>query len=96
MTGCPALHLQCMASQQVVVWIPEELATELERHVTKTRRKRSDIVRDALRAYLGRVVARPKTHAAQVASLIGSLQSGRPALAENPGRYVLESLRRGL
>ena len=83
-----------MASQQVVVRIPEELATELERHAAETRRKRSDILRDALRAYLGRAVAPSKTHAAHVASLIGSLQSGRPALAENPRRYVLESLRR--
>ena len=84
-----------MASQQVVVRLPEELAGDLERHATATKRRRSDILRDALRIYLGRAGGLATTHAANVSHLIGSLQSGRPALAENSRRYVLESLRRG-
>jgi metal-responsive CopG/Arc/MetJ family transcriptional regulator len=84
-----------MASHQVVVRIPEELAVDLERHAAATRRRRSDILRDALRAYLARAGAPAQTHAANVSSLIGSLQSGRAVLAESSRRYVLESLRRG-
>jgi len=84
-----------MASQQLVVRIPSELAADLERHAARTRRKRSEILRDALRAYLGRASAPARTHAENVAHLIGALETRRPALAENARRYVLESLRRG-
>jgi len=84
-----------MASQQVVVRIPVELAAELDRHVAQTRRKRSEILRDALRTYLAKVPVSARSHAANVAHLIGALETRRPALAENSRRYVLESLRRG-
>jgi metal-responsive CopG/Arc/MetJ family transcriptional regulator len=84
-----------MASQQVVVRIPPELAAELDRHVAETHRKRSEVLRDALRAYLGRAARSARTHAESVSHLIGALETRRPALAENSRRYVLESLRRG-
>jgi metal-responsive CopG/Arc/MetJ family transcriptional regulator len=84
-----------MASQQLVVRIPSELAADLERHVAQTRRKRSEVLREALRAYLGKVSAPARTHAESVAHLIGALETRRPALAETSRRYVLESLRRG-
>ena len=84
-----------MASRQVVVRIPAELAGDLDRYVIRTRRKRSDILREALRSYLGRVLGRGRSPADGVAHLIGSLQTNRSDLAENSRRYVLESLRRG-
>jgi len=84
-----------MASQQVVVRIPTELAADLDKHAAETRRKRSDVLRDALRAYLAKASMPASRHAENVAHLIGALETRRPALAENSRRYVLESLRRG-
>jgi len=84
-----------MASHQLVVRVPAELAADLDRHAAQTRRRRSEILRDALRAYLGSASAPARTHAENVAHLIGALETRRPALAENGRRYVLESLRRG-
>jgi hypothetical protein len=57
-------------------------------------RKRSDIVRLALSAYLGAPSpnGRPID---RVRSLIGSLESGVPDLAEKHRAYVVEALRRG-
>ena len=84
-----------MASQQIVVRLPADLAADLEKHASRTLRKRSEILRDALRAYLAKVTTPSRTHAENVSHLIGSLETRRPALAENSRRYVLESLRRG-
>jgi len=58
-------------------------------------RKNSEIVRLALREFLGassRTRARP---ADRVRNLIGSLESGIPNLAEEHRAHILESLRRG-
>jgi hypothetical protein len=63
--------------------------------VKRTRQKRSDVLRDALRAYLGKSPSRPRTHAENVAHLLGAFASGRPGMSEDTRRYVLESLRRG-
>jgi metal-responsive CopG/Arc/MetJ family transcriptional regulator len=84
-----------MASQQVVVRLPAELAADLDRHAAQTRKKRSEILRDALRSYLGRASEPARTHAQNVEHLLGALETRRPALAENSRRYILESLRRG-
>jgi metal-responsive CopG/Arc/MetJ family transcriptional regulator len=66
-----------MASRQVVFRIPAELAVELGRHLAQTRRKRSDVFRDALRAYLAKATAPVRTHAENVAHLIGSIETRR-------------------
>jgi metal-responsive CopG/Arc/MetJ family transcriptional regulator len=84
-----------MASQQLVVRLPPDLAADLDRHVARTHRKRSEVLREALRTYLGQSAAPVRTHAENVAHLLGSLETRRPTLAENSRRYILESLRRG-
>jgi metal-responsive CopG/Arc/MetJ family transcriptional regulator len=84
-----------MASQQVVFRLPEDLADDLDRYATRTRRRRSEILRDALRSYLPRTGGTRQKPADKVAHLIGAVESGKPDLAENARRYVLESIRRG-
>jgi hypothetical protein len=58
-------------------------------------RKRSEIVRLALREFLGVAPGARAVPADGVRSLIGSLESGVPDLAENRRAYIMESLRRG-
>jgi metal-responsive CopG/Arc/MetJ family transcriptional regulator len=91
------VHYDCitMASQQVVFRLSDDLADELERYATRTRRRRSEILRDALRAYLPRTGGAHQKPAERVAHLIGAVETGQPDLAENSRRYILESLRRG-
>ena len=84
-----------MASQQVVFRLPEDLADDLERYASRTRRRRSEILRDALRAYLAHSSGPPQKAAEKVAHLIGAVETGKPDLVENARRYVLESLGRG-
>ena len=81
---------------QITVRLPATLSAALRRASRRLRRKNSDVVRMALEAYLLRpgepVVVRP---ADRVAKLLGSLDSGKPDLAEHHREYVLESLKRG-
>jgi hypothetical protein len=84
-----------MASRQLVVRISAELAQDLERHMSQTRARRSDVVPAALRAYLRPAGMGRRKAADRAGHLLGSLESGQPDLAENVRRYVLESLRRG-
>ena len=79
---------------QLTVRIPAELATALDRTARKSGRKASEIVRAALREYLrirSRGPARPEE---RVRTLIGSVDSGTPDLAEEHRAYILESLQR--
>jgi metal-responsive CopG/Arc/MetJ family transcriptional regulator len=84
-----------MASQQVVFRLPEDLADDLKRYATRTRRRRSEILRDALRSYLPPTGGSRRKAAEKVAHLIGTVETGKSDLAENARRYILESLRRG-
>jgi metal-responsive CopG/Arc/MetJ family transcriptional regulator len=84
-----------MATQQLVVRVPVELARDLDRAAERSGRRRSTVVREALHAYLrpaGRSTDRP---ADRVRHLVGALESGVPDLARNHRRYLLESLARG-
>lgn len=74
---------------QLTVRLPDEMAEELESVAKRTRRKRADIVRSALRHFL------EMDTETRVGDLLGSLESGLPDLAEDPRRYILESLQRG-
>jgi len=58
-------------------------------------RKSSEIVRLALREFLGTTHSSKSRHADRVQSLLGSLESGVPDLAEKHRAYLIESLRRG-
>jgi len=80
---------------QVTVRLPADLRIALRAASRRLQRKRSDIVRLALREYLGATGGRAFRPADRVRSLIGSLDSGVPDLAERHRDYILESLRRG-
>ena len=84
-----------MASQQIVFRLADDLAEDLDRYARKTRRGRSEILREALETYLARSTGRSAKAADRVAHLIGSLESGRPDLTKDVRRHVLESLARG-
>lgn len=78
---------------QLTVRLPQDLGRALRAASRRLQRKNSEVVRMALREFLGAPArARP---ADRVRSLIGSLESGIPDLAERHREYVLESLRRG-
>lgn len=100
-----ATRVRCIAMQdnatyidgmgrQLTVRLPDDLGDELEAAAERTQRKSSEIVRLALRAYLGSFDRRTR-HADRVRSLIGSLDSGIPDLAENHREHIIEALRRG-
>jgi hypothetical protein len=80
---------------QLTVRLPRDLSLALRAASRRLQRKSSEIVRLALREYLGTATPRRMRPADRVRSLIGSLDSGLPDLAEKHRAYVIESLRRG-
>jgi Arc/MetJ-type ribon-helix-helix transcriptional regulator len=81
--------------EQLTVRLPQDLSRALRVAARRMQRRNSEIVRLALREFLGvppRSVARP---ADRVRGLIGALESGVPDLAENHRAHILASLRRG-
>jgi hypothetical protein len=80
---------------QLTVRLPPELSRALRAAAVKSQRKSSEIVRLALREYLGVGGAGPGRPADRVRALLGSLESGVPDLAERHREYLLESIRRG-
>ena len=80
---------------QLTVRLPADLSRALRAAARRMQRKSSDIVRLALREYLGGPASSRARPADRVRSLIGSLESGVPDLAEKHRAYILESLRRG-
>jgi metal-responsive CopG/Arc/MetJ family transcriptional regulator len=82
-------------SKQIVIRIPDDLADDLARISDRSGQRRSEVVRQALLAYL-RPSGRPSLKPAdRVRHLLGALESGVGDLARNHRRYVLESLTRG-
>jgi hypothetical protein len=80
---------------QLTVRLPDDLSKALKAASRRMQRKSSEIVRLALREFLGVSSRSGKRPADRVQSLIGSLDSGVPNLAEKHRAYILESLRRG-
>lgn len=81
---------------QLTVRLPSDLSGALERASRLSGRKASDIVRAALREYLGASSSASSPRPAErVRGLIGSLDSGLPDLAEQHRKYIIESLARG-
>jgi metal-responsive CopG/Arc/MetJ family transcriptional regulator len=78
----------------ITVRLPAELARALDARVRRMGERRSDVVRSALREYLGAARSRAKP-IDRVRQLIGSVDGGPGDLAERHRAYVLESLRRG-
>jgi metal-responsive CopG/Arc/MetJ family transcriptional regulator len=93
---CNALHFasEDAMDAQLTVRIEEELGRALDEAAKRLDRKRSDVVRMALREFLfgsshsDRPVERVRT-------LLGSVESGIPRLAERHREYIVESLKRG-
>ena len=79
---------------QLTVRIPAELATALDRTARKSGRRTSEIVRAALREYLRVASSGTARPGERVRTLIGSVDSGIPDLAEEHRAYILESLQR--
>jgi metal-responsive CopG/Arc/MetJ family transcriptional regulator len=80
---------------QLTVRLPEDLSRALRAASRRMQRKNSEIVRLALRQFLGSSSPSGIRPADRVRSLIGSLESGVPDLAEEHRAYIIESLRRG-
>ncbi|MCC6212031.1 MAG: ribbon-helix-helix protein, CopG family [Burkholderiales bacterium] len=78
---------------QLTLRLPGELAGRLERSARRMNRKRSDVVRLALAAYLDAESAvRPIE---RVRDLLGSIESGVPDLGQRHREHLLRRLSRG-
>lgn len=80
---------------QLTIRLPAELSRSLRAASRRMQRKSSEIVRMALREFLGSRNSAATWPADRVRSLIGSLESGVPDLALKQRTYLLKSLRRG-
>lgn len=81
-----------MASQ-ITVRLPEDLKESLESAAARANVKPSEVVRMALRDFLGSTKGSRVKAAERVRGLMGSLSSGIPDLAERHRKYLLESLK---
>ena len=79
---------------QLTVRLPDDLDRALKAATRQMRRGSSDIVRLALREFLGGSSKRPGRPIDRVRGLVGSVESGIPDLAERHRYYLLRSLTR--
>ena len=95
------LHYICNAmvrqsETQITFRLPKALAQRLDKLARESARPRSEILRDAIAAYMDTAVAgfdmRPSD---RVKALIGSVHSGKPDLGTRHSEYVKQLLRRG-
>jgi metal-responsive CopG/Arc/MetJ family transcriptional regulator len=78
---------------QLTLRLPGALAEKLERSARRLRRKRSDVVRQALEQFLDTEPdMRPIEH---VRDLLGQVESGVPDLGQRHREYLVRRLRRG-
>lgn len=89
---CTTMHDM---KEQITVRLPRELSRALDAAARRTHRRRSEVVRLSLAAYLDPRASRPARSADLVRDLIGSLESGVSDLAENHRKYLLVSLKNG-
>ncbi len=80
---------------QLTVRLPDDLDRALKAAAHRMQRRSSDIVRLALREFLGGSKSRSGRPVDRVRGLIGSLESGIPDLAARHREYVLRSLTGG-
>jgi Arc/MetJ-type ribon-helix-helix transcriptional regulator len=79
--------------RQLTMRLPADLANKLERSARRLKRKRSEVVRDALEQYLD---SEPETRPIErVRDLLGSVASGKPDLGRRHREYLIGRLRRG-
>jgi len=81
--------------EQLTVRLPAELGRALRTAAARSQRKSSEIVRLALRDYLGLAPVEAGRPADRVRGLLGSLESRTPGLATRQRDTLLESIRRG-
>jgi predicted DNA-binding protein len=82
----------CM-ERQLTMRLPADLATKLERSAKRLKRKRSEVVREALEQYLD---TQPEVRPIErVRDLLGSVASGRPDLGQRHREYLTRRLRGG-
>jgi hypothetical protein len=89
---CNTKRDTCM-ERQLTMRLPAELATKLERLAKRLKRKRSEVVREALEQYLDTQPEVPPIE--RVRDLLGSVASGRPDLGQRHREYLTRRLRRG-
>jgi metal-responsive CopG/Arc/MetJ family transcriptional regulator len=79
--------------RQLTMRLPADLAIKLERSAKRLKRKRSEVVREALEQYLD---TQPEVHSIErVRDLLGSVASGRADLGQRHREYRTRRLRRG-
>jgi metal-responsive CopG/Arc/MetJ family transcriptional regulator len=82
-------------STQLTVRLPDDLGRSLKSAARQLQRKPSEVVRLALREFLGTATTRGGRPADRVRRLIGSLESGIPNLASRHRAYIVESVKHG-
>ncbi len=80
---------------QLTVRIPKDLRDALDRVSRKSGLRNSEIVRLALQRHLNLPANRNIRSAERVRTLLGSLESDVPDLAEDHRAYIIESLTGG-
>ena len=79
--------------RQLTLRVPADLAAKLERSARRLKRKRSEVVREALEHYLE---SEPEVRPIErVRDLLGSVASGRSDLGQRHREYLVQRLRRG-
>ena len=79
--------------RQLTMRLPADLAAKLERSARRLKRKRSEVVRQALEHFLD---SEPEQRPIErVRDLLGSVASGRPDLGQRHRDYLIRRLRRG-
>ena len=78
---------------QLTLRLPAALADKLESSARRLKRKRSDVVRQALEQYLD---TEPEVRPIErVRDLLGRVESGMPDLGQRHREYLVRRLRRG-
>jgi len=79
--------------RQLTLRLPVGLATKLDRSAKRLRRKRSEVVRQALEQFLD---TQPEVRPIErVRDLLGRVESGIPDLGQRHRHYLIQRLRRG-
>ena len=79
--------------KQLSMRLPADLAAKLERSAKRLKRKRSEVVREALEQFLD---TEPELRPIEkVRDLLGSIASGGPDLGQRHRDYLIRRLRRG-
>jgi RHH-type transcriptional regulator, rel operon repressor / antitoxin RelB len=78
---------------QITVRLPKQLTRALDAAARRSGRRRSEVIRLSLVAFLTPGTAGHGQPIDRIRGLIGSLESEIPDLAENHRKYILESLK---